>query len=164
MGQGDQKEGAKSHAGNSDSAGKTSFPFEPVSKDSRIGDDGNAGAACCHENTIKEVELEQVPHCRAEKQSDNEKDDSRNNDPARAKAVDETPYDRCDEGVGEHGHGLNAGRLAAGPMELLQEHYVEYRKTGADSEPEGHGHEAETDDDPTVIKPRNLSVYFRVTQ
>jgi hypothetical protein len=49
-------------------------------------------------------------------------------------------------------------------MKLLQERYVKDREAGADSEPEGHGHEAEADDDPAVIKPQRLRVCFSFIQ
>jgi len=45
-------------------------------------------------------------------------------------------------------------------MELFQERYVKDREAGADSEPEGHGHEAETDDDPAVVEFVRLEIHL----
>jgi hypothetical protein len=45
-------------------------------------------------------------------------------------------------------------------MEFLQEGDIEDGKTGADSEPEGHGDQAEADDDPTVIELGGLGIHF----
>jgi hypothetical protein len=49
-------------------------------------------------------------------------------------------------------------------MEFLQERDVEDGKTGADSEPEGHGDEAEDHDDPAIINSAKLKARFKLSQ